>query len=245
MIEEPVKRDDVEQEMSCCGLNNNYNNNTSLFLDREDWTKKDFLNHGNIKFPYHPFNIDQLTFEQRKNAIHTVWILPYAHKLGMSSSLNAAIVDICKQVMTRSGGGGDDCKEEEGLGLNHAIAAFTVHPDDGIQGVRQTTIEAIKQGGARAAKLHCSVGNYSILHANLEPFWQLASIVLFPVIVHLGTSTSGNTATDELKQVEQLMTTYPNVRLIIAHTGHPAVQRAIKMALKFSNVYLDTTPVGE
>ena len=138
-----------------------------------------------------------------------------------------------------------DDERGTGEGLDKAVVAFTVHPNDGKKGVQETTLQAIVKHGARAAKLHCSVGKYSILHENLTPFWQLANQVLFPVIVHFGTSISGNTATEELRQVENLLETYPNVRLVIAHSGHPAVQWAIRLAIKFDNVYLDTTPVGE
>ena len=94
------------------------------------------------------------------------------------------------------------------------------------------------------AKLHCSVGRYSVLNENLRSFWELANKVLFPVVIHFGSSESGNTASQELNDIEELIKRYSNVRLIIAHSGHPAVVKGIKLAMQFEHVYLDTTPVG-
>jgi len=212
---------------------------TTIFKDQEEWTESDFQKHGSFQLPYHPFDLASLISSQKQNSIHTIWVLPYAHKSNISIALNESITEICSKLMKQ------DDERGTGEGLDKAVVAFTVHPNDGKKGVQETTLQAIVKHGARAAKLHCSVGKYSILHENLTPFWQLANQVLFPVIVHFGTSISGNTATEELRQVENLLETYPNVRLVIAHSGHPAVQWAIRLAIKFDNVYLDTTPVGE
>lgn len=173
--------------------------------------------------------------EQLKCAIHTIWILPYAHKAGISTSLNSSVAEICSS-MTHP--------KADSPSLQGAVAAFTVHPNDGLEGVRHTTIDALVRCDAKVAKLHCSVGNYSILDPNLSSFWELADQVLFPVIVHLGSHLSGNTASSELIEVQQLLQKYTHARFVIAHSGHPAVQGAIKLAKQFDNVYLDTTPVG-
>lgn len=135
-------------------------------------------------------------------------------------------------------------KKKKG-GIKKAIRAFTVHPDDGFKGVEETTLAALLQGNAKVAKLHCSVGRYSVLNENLKPFWELANQVLFPIVVHFGSSESGNTATQELFDIEELIKSYPDVRLLIAHSGHPAVIRGIRLAMQYEHVYLDTTPVGE
>ncbi|UZJ56555.1 hypothetical protein CBS101457_005875 [Exobasidium rhododendri] len=219
---------------SCCGTG---------FVDREEWTQADFAEHGSFRFPYHPYDVQQLAKEQRKNAIHTIWILPYAHKSGISSALNSAIVDICSNISGQQHQRSHGVIDGKTGSLNRAIAAFTVHPADGKDGVRATTLQALREGCAMAAKLHCSVGDYSVLHPNLTPFWQLSNQCRFPVVVHFGKSISGNTATTELGEIEELLLLYPHVPLIIAHSGHPAILRAIKLAMKFDNVYLDTTPV--
>lgn len=217
----------VEDQSACC------TGPLVPFRDQEEWSEDDFPNHGPFELQYHPHDGHELSREQRRNGVDVVWVLPYAHKSAIAPTLNAAIVDICTNLTRGS----------DGL-LGDAVAAFTVHPDDGPQVVRETTIEALVGGGARAAKLHCSVGRYSILHDNLTPFWTIANQVHLPVVVHFGVHTSGNTASEDLADTTQLLSTYPHVRLIIAHSGEPAVQRAIKLAMRFDNVYLDTTPVG-
>lgn len=179
-----------------------------------------------------------MTEEQRANGVGSIWILPYAHKGSIAEKLNSSIVEICSTLENST------LRNKKGE-MKQAIAAFTVHPQDGLEGVKQATLKALVQGDARAAKLHCSVGRYSVLDDTLTPFWQLAEVVKFPVIVHAGSHASGNTASDELNNVEQLLSKYHNIQLIIAHSGHPAILKSIKLALKYDNVYLDTTPVGE
>lgn len=153
----------------------------------------------------------------------------------MSKGLNTAILDVCSSLEDNT----------TGKGLTRAIVAFTVHPDDGPKGVEEASLQALTQGNAKVAKLHCSVGRYSVLDENLEPFWKLANKVHFPVVVHFGSSESGNTASQELLDIEELLKKYSEVRLIIAHSGHPAVVRGMKLAMQHEHVYLDTTPVGE
>ncbi|MCO5566251.1 hypothetical protein L7F22_019927 [Adiantum nelumboides] len=123
-----------------------------------------------------------------------------------------------------------------------AVPALTVHPEDGKEAVRKTTLEAL-QNGCKAAKLHCSVGNYGILHPSLEPFWEIADQVRLPVIVHVGNHISGHTAVSELDDVDKLMQRFKSVIFVIAHSGAPGTSEAIKLATKYPNVYLDTTPV--
>lgn len=164
------------------------------------------------------------------NGIRSVWVLPYAHKgEGMARQLNNDIVTTCTR------GTFDPA-------YIHAVPALTIHPDDEIEGVRTTIIEALR-AGCRAAKLHCSVGRYDILNHSLEPFWEIADKVRLPVIVHVGNHISGHTAVSELDDVHALMRKYKSVIFVIAHSGAPGTSEAIKLALQYPNVYLDTTPV--
>jgi predicted TIM-barrel fold metal-dependent hydrolase len=212
---------------SCCGAN--------TFSDKLEWTADDFTQHGPFELAYHPHDPIELTRELQATAIDTIWVLPYAHKADISIGLNSAIVDVCSSLEN----------SKRGKGLKRAVVAFTVHPEDGLKGVEEATLRALLQGNAKVAKLHCSVGRYSVLNENLQPFWKLANKVHFPIVVHFGSSESGNTASQELIDVKELLEMYPEVRLIIAHSGHPAVVRGIKLAMQYDHVYLDTTPVGE
>lgn len=164
------------------------------------------------------------------NGIRSIWVLPYAHKgEGMARQLNGDIVTTCTK------GSFDPA-------FIDAVPALTVHPDDQREGVRATTLEALK-AGCKAAKLHCSVGHYGILHSSLEPFWEIADQFRLPVIVHVGNHISGHTAVSELDDVDKLVQRYKRVIFVIAHSGAPGTSEAIKLATKYSNIYLDTTPV--
>ncbi|PWN38569.1 uncharacterized protein FA14DRAFT_153890 [Meira miltonrushii] len=165
-----------------------------------------------------------------ENGIRSIWVLPYAHKGdGMAHQLNGDIVVTCTKGTFETA-------------FIDAIPALTVHPDDEKEGVRLTTLEALK-AGCKAAKLHCSVGHYGILHPSLEPFWEIANQIRLPVIVHVGNHISGHTAVSELDDVDKLMQRYKHVIFVIAHSGAPGTSEAIKLATQYSNVYLDTTPV--
>lgn len=189
----------------------------------------DFPIHGRFSIRYHESDPLLLATELRRSGIKGNWVLPYAHKGGMASQLNADILSICAQL-------------QHGGGLTAVVPGFTVHPADGVEGVASTAREAIK-AGARVCKLHCSVGAYTVLDPALVPLWTLASKVRFPTVVHAGGHLSGNTARTELGDIEQLAKTYPEARIVLAHSASPAVKAALELARRYENVYLDTTPV--
>lgn len=147
----------------------------------------------------------------------------------MASALNSAMSQVC------------DSLRAQGM---EPVQGFTVHPSDGAAEVERTTLSALALG-AKVAKLHCSVGDYSILHESLAPFWRLAGEARFPVTVHVGTHVSGNTSSPEMDAVEEVARAYPEARIVVAHSGSPAVKAAIDVARQHRNVYLDTTPTGE
>lgn len=201
--------------------------------EEADEAKGGFGAHKPFKLAYHPHDTDQLSSVLAESGLRTIWVLPYAHKGdGMAQQLNEDVARICQA-------GFDPTSPLQ------AVPALTVHPADGDDGVRATTIHALVSVGCRAAKLHCSVGRYGVLHPNLDPFWQIADLVRLPVVVHFGQHISGHTAVAELDDVELLVLRYKHVPLVIAHSAAPSTQKAIRLASCHANVYLDTTPVGE
>lgn len=185
-----------------------------------------FPSHGNFKLPYPSSLIPELAKIQSDSKIKGSWVLPYAHKSGMSRKLNQDILEVCESL------------RECGL---EPVAGFTCHPSDGKEEVLKTAKEAIRSG-SKVSKLHCSVGSYGVMHEAFSDYWKLAEEIQFPVVVHLGTSTTGHTTSPEVEELEILLKKHPKLKLILAHSGSPAVMDAIHLAKRYSNLYLDTTP---
>jgi hypothetical protein len=116
----------------------------------------------------------------------------------------------------------------------------TVHPGDD---VRQLVDEALDVLGLRLFKLHCSVGDYPITDERLEPLWRRLSESGTPVVVHLGHSVAGNTEASELGELEVVARRWPEARIILAHCAAPAVDEALALLRRCSNLYADLTPV--
>jgi hypothetical protein len=82
-----------------------------------------------------------------------LWTLPYAHKAGMSVSLNRDIRALAEDVSKRSDG------------RLRVLPGFTVHPEDvQVENVVKTALMA----GSRVCKLHVSVGRLSVIDPRLE-----------------------------------------------------------------------------
>lgn len=188
-----------------------------------------FPSHGRFSLPYPASDVSALVRAQRRAGIASCWILPYAHKAGMSRRLNEDIASMIAPALASEG-------------LAAPTIGFTVHPSDGADEVDASTRAALLRG-ARVAKLHCSVGDYGVLHANLAPFWSLSDTLHFPVVVHFGTHLSGHTlSSDLLDCLGTLAATYRHAPIVVAHSGDPSVSIALRLAATHENIYLDTTP---
>ncbi len=193
-----------------------------------DWSSlSQIRSHVPKAIPFHQHDLAQIVPPMRAAQFAGNWILPYAHKADMADQLNTDIAHIAQRLNAEFG--------------MRTVPGFTVHPSDGAEEVGRVTRRAI-QRGARIAKLHCSVGAYSVLHPSFAPYWELAEHVLWPTVVHAGGHVSGSTLSTELVQIDRLAERYPNARIIVAHSGAPACKQGIELAVRRKNVYLDTTP---
>lgn len=106
-----------------------------------------------------PKLLDALLEEQVGSS--AIWTLPYAHQPGMSTLLNSSIMDLSKELTEAAGG------------RLRVVPGLTVHPGDG-EGERgggskpEQVLEKAVREGAKVAKLHCSVGDYSVMDPRLE-----------------------------------------------------------------------------
>jgi predicted TIM-barrel fold metal-dependent hydrolase len=68
---------------------------------------------------------------------------------------------------------------------------------------------------------------------NLTPLYAFANAHALPLLAHTFT-------VEELGQIEQQFSRYPRVNFILAHTGACGLERYIRLAKDYGNVYLET-----
>lgn len=161
-----------------------------------------------------------------KAGVSTVWSLPYAHKPGVATGLNASSAEIAARFA--------------GSPVT-VVGGATVHPGDANPAA--IVQKAREAHDLKVLKLHCSVGNFEADDPALDEVWQYVSERRIPVIIHLGHAVSGHTLSGELRPLERVAQRFPQARLIIAHCGHRAGPQALDLVEKYPGIYADLTPV--
>jgi uncharacterized protein len=117
---------------------------------------------------------------------------------------------------------------------------WAVDLDRGMAGVRRAA-EALDRRWAVGLWNHVHSFDRRFDHADLYPFYALASERGVPVVMQAG--TSGGLAPSECGHpvgVDRPALYFPDTDFVLSHTGWPWVSEAIAMALKHPNVYLGT-----
>lgn len=153
-----------------------------------------------------------------------VWSLPYAHKPGVAAGLNAASARIAAA----------------GSGAVQIVGGATIHPADTDP---LTIVRRAIDAGLRVLKLHCSVGAFDADDRRLDAAWSYVSEHGVPVVVHAGHSVDGTTSGDELGPLERVARRFPEAKIVIAHCGHRAVDRAIDLVERYPGMHADLAPV--
>lgn len=156
----------------------------------------------------------------RAAGVQRCWSLPYAHRAGMSSALNRWMAETFS----------DD---------SMVVPGATVHPEDDVPRVLD---EALGELRLPVVKLHCSVGNFSADDPRLEPLWERVSARGQPVVVHAGKAVDGATTERDLEPIARLAERWPDARIVIAHFGFPAWDRALAILRSTRSVCADLTP---
>jgi predicted TIM-barrel fold metal-dependent hydrolase len=160
------------------------------------------------------------------DGVTTVWSLPYARRPGSAAGLNASMADTVTALA------------DTGM---QVIGGATVHPgDDDPAGVVRAGVEEL---GLRVLKLHCSVGDFRADDARLDPVWAYVSDIALPVVIHAGHPTSGHTEATDIDPIATVAGRWPEVRLIVAHCGHPAGEAVLDLLEAHDHVHADLTPV--
>lgn len=191
------------------------------FPDRLAQAVRDALNQGRTLGG--GFLLPDVAEGVRAAGFDRAWVLPYAHRAGVAAGVN----------------------EWSALAVPRypwLVAGATFHPDD--EDIATLARRALIELGLRVVKLHCSVGRFSPADPRLEPLWRAAASEGTPIVIHAGQVGPGETAASELDALVPVLAAHPELRLVLAHSGHPATARALELIDRFDNLHGDVTPVG-
>ena len=105
---------------------------------------------------------------------------------------------------------------------------------------------AIRTLGLRGLKLDPALQRFHPDDRKLAwPLYQACTELGVPLVIHCGLSWSlvGQSKYARPLALEEVAQEFPALRLVIAHFGWPWVEEALLLALKYRNVYLDTSIV--
>ena len=134
---------------------------------------------------------------------------------------------------------------------NKTVADFVAgRPDDLIgflsvdptqEGWQREMREGHETLGLRGIKLLPMYAGFSPDDATLEPLWRYAEDKNLPVLLHMGTTfiAQAPLACTLPRSIEPVATKHPNVKIILAHLGHPYEGECIAVIRKHENVFAD------
>jgi predicted TIM-barrel fold metal-dependent hydrolase len=105
---------------------------------------------------------------------------------------------------------------------------------------------AVRGLGLRGLKLDPALQRFRPDDRRLAwPLYQACAELGVPLLMHCGLSWSlvGQARYAQPLALEEVVQEFPALRLVIAHCGWPWVQESLLLALKYRNVYLDTSVI--
>jgi predicted TIM-barrel fold metal-dependent hydrolase len=166
--------------------------------------------------------LDDVAHRVRARGFDAAWILPYAHRPGVAESVN-------------------EWSAAEVTRYPWLVAGATFHPgDDELARLVERSLVELR---LRVVKLHCAVGQFSPADARLVPLWKTAAECGAPVVIHAGQRSGGATESDEVEELIPVLAAHPDLRIVLAHSGYPAVETTLGLMERFDNLYGDLTPV--
>jgi len=113
-----------------------------------------------------------------------------------------------------------------------------VNPADGDKSVREVYI-AVRDWGFKGIKLHPLLHSFVANESVVHPIARAAEELDVPLFIH-----SGHPPYSLPWSIAQLAEDFPAVKIVMVHMGHGHgvyIQAAIAMALKYPNIYLETS----
>ena len=95
--------------------------------------------------------------------------------------------------------------------------------------------------GLRGIKLLPMYAGFNPHDSELDPLWEYATRHQLPVLLHTGTTFVAQAPIECTlpRHIDPVATRFPEVRIIMAHLGHPYEGEAIVVARKHRHVYCD------
>ena len=103
--------------------------------------------------------------------------------------------------------------------------------------------DAVGRLGMRGLKLGPTYANVDARDARLDPLYAWAQHQHLPIVFHLGTTFVSNAplAYAHPEALDAVAIRYPDLRLVVAHMGHPWMEEAIVLVRKHPHVYADVS----
>lgn len=103
--------------------------------------------------------------------------------------------------------------------------------------------DAIERLGMRGLKLGPTYANVDARDPRLDPLYAYAQQQHLPIVFHLGTTFVSNAplAYAHAETLDAVAIRYPELRMVVAHMGHPWMEEAIVLVRKHAHVYADVS----
>ena len=111
------------------------------------------------------------------------------------------------------------------------------------KGAARELENAVKRLGLRGLKLDPALQDFRPNATKVLPVYETAAALGIPVLLHTGMSWAPGTPLELGHPVllEEPIRRFPKLNFVLAHFGWPWVWEAVALALKYPNVYLDTS----
>jgi uncharacterized protein len=102
---------------------------------------------------------------------------------------------------------------------------------------------AVKELGLKGVKLDPALQNFRPNTQRVFPLYEAAAALKIPALLHTGMSWAPGTPLElgHPMLLEEPIRRFPQLNFVLAHFGWPWVWEATALALKYPNVYLDTS----
>ena len=115
--------------------------------------------------------------------------------------------------------------------------------DPGKKGAAKELESAVRKLGLKGVKLDPALQDFRPDARKVFPVYEAAAALKIPVLMHTGMSWAPGTPLELGRPLllEPAIREFPKLNLVLAHFGWPWVWEAAALALKYPNVYLDTS----
>ncbi len=103
--------------------------------------------------------------------------------------------------------------------------------------------QAVEGLGLRGLKLDPALQRFYADDREFYPLYEQAAALRIPILFHAGMSWAPNAPLKYGQPIhfENVAADFPNLNIVLAHLAWPWVPEAVALALKYPNVYLDTS----